>query len=303
MENLPPVSPKVVDLAVADLTIYAAFLLPSIVITWVHGKIGLVTWPILISYIGMRFLADGWQIAHRDKPEIPDAVVILTNAGSTACITLLIMGVIYECNIIMPYKRRWSDKIFLAVANLTNTVGIGIATYGGSPNAKTRTLNSVALDKTGWILQIVVMAILIGWLGITWPRLQNVYPSRTQRPAAWLFWTSVASIPFHLIHLIANTTLAFNLTRARSLDPVMGAFSTKLWFSFFMHLFAFLILGVGGWMSIPRGMDRSQYSRSSNSHSQEGLEVERTNTDETDIIPLHPGFSITNFTTFPKMRS
>ncbi|KAK7530159.1 uncharacterized protein J3D65DRAFT_640377 [Phyllosticta citribraziliensis] len=301
MESLPAVSPKVVDLAVADLTIYAAFILPSLVITWVHGKTGMVAWPILISYIAMRFLGDGYLIAHRTEPEIPNAVAILSNAGATACITLLIMGVIYEANIILPFKRRWSDKIFLAAANLINTAGIGIATYGGSPNEKTRTLNSRALDKTGWILQILVMIILIAWLGVTWPRTQAAFPSRSQRPALWLFWSAVASIPFQLVHIIGNTALAFNGTKA--LDPIMGAFSTKLWLVFFMHLAAFLALGIGGWMSIPRGSDRSQYSSNNRSQSQEGLEVERTNTDETDIIPLHPGFSITNFTSFPKMRS
>ncbi|KAK7516864.1 uncharacterized protein IWZ02DRAFT_491775 [Phyllosticta citriasiana] len=302
MESLPAVSPRVVDLAVADLTIYAVFVLPSLVITWVHGKTGIVAWPILVSYISIRFLGDGYLIAHRTEPEIPNAVAILSNSGATACITQLIMGVIYEANIILPFKRRWSDKVFLAATNLISTVGITMATYGGGLNEKTRTLNSRALDKTGWILQILVMVILIAWLGVTWPRTQAAVPSRTQRPALWLFWSAVASIPFQLIHLIGNTVLAFNGTKA--LDPIMGAFSTKLWLIFFMHLAAFLALGIGGWMSIPRGSDRSQCSSSRNrSHTQEGLEVERTNTDETDIIPLQPGFSIAKFISFPKMRS
>ncbi len=94
--SLPPVSDNVVDLAYAELVIYALLLPPAVWIAWSHGRKGLVCWPILVSYFGLRFVADIYQIINRSRPLIPSEVVIMTNAGSIACLTLTLIGAIYE---------------------------------------------------------------------------------------------------------------------------------------------------------------------------------------------------------------
>lgn len=95
-DALPPVSTNVINLAIADLIIYALLLPPTIWITWKHGKAGMVAWPIFVSYFGLRFIADIYQIVNQDKPLIPSAIVLFTTAGSIACLTLTLIGVIYE---------------------------------------------------------------------------------------------------------------------------------------------------------------------------------------------------------------
>ena len=93
---LPPVSTDVVRLAIADLIIYAVLFPPTIWIAWKHGKVGMVTWPLFITFLILRFLADIYQIVKRDDPLIPDAIVLLTIAGSIICLTKTIIGMIYE---------------------------------------------------------------------------------------------------------------------------------------------------------------------------------------------------------------
>ena len=83
-------------LAIADLVLYILLLFPVIRITWRHGKAGMVCWPIFISFFPLRFVSDAYQIAKRNEPSIPNAVAIMTNAGSIACLSLTIIGLIYE---------------------------------------------------------------------------------------------------------------------------------------------------------------------------------------------------------------
>ncbi|KAJ4253889.1 hypothetical protein NW762_010287 [Fusarium torreyae] len=69
-----PPSASIINLTIADLAIYAVLLFPVIRITWKHGKSGM----------------------------IPNPVVIMTNAGSIACMSLTIVGVIYEVYVAPP---------------------------------------------------------------------------------------------------------------------------------------------------------------------------------------------------------
>lgn len=91
-----PPSASIINLTIADLVIYAVLLFPVIRITWKHGKSGMVCWPIFLSFFALRFVSDAYLIANRHKPQIPNPVVIMTNAGSIACMSLTIVGVIYE---------------------------------------------------------------------------------------------------------------------------------------------------------------------------------------------------------------
>lgn len=91
----PPAASKI-NLAIADLVLHAILFFPTIWITWRHGKAGMVCWPIFLSYFPLRFVSDAYQISHRHDPEIPNTVVIMTNSGSIACLTLALIGIIYE---------------------------------------------------------------------------------------------------------------------------------------------------------------------------------------------------------------
>lgn len=94
--TIAPPSASIINLAIADLAIYGALFFPTCWITWKHGKTGMVCWPIFLSYFALRFVSDAYQIAHRNDPNIPNTVAIMTNAGSLACLSLTIIGILYE---------------------------------------------------------------------------------------------------------------------------------------------------------------------------------------------------------------
>jgi hypothetical protein len=96
LASLPPVAVEVVNLAYADLVIHSILLPAGAWITWKHGKAGIVCWPIFLSYFALRLVADIYQIIHRKEPLIPNQVLILTTSGSIACLSLTIIGIIYE---------------------------------------------------------------------------------------------------------------------------------------------------------------------------------------------------------------
>lgn len=92
----PPPSADKIHLAIASLIIFGLLLFPAIWITWKHGKRGMICWPIFVSFFPLRFVSDAWQIAQRNEPEIPNTVTIMTNAGSIACLSLTLIGMVYE---------------------------------------------------------------------------------------------------------------------------------------------------------------------------------------------------------------
>lgn len=93
---LPMATGADLGLAIADLVIYALLLPAAMWVTWKHGMSGMVCWPIFVSYFGLRFAADIHQIQNRNGPLIPDLIVSMTNAGSIACLSLTIIGMVYE---------------------------------------------------------------------------------------------------------------------------------------------------------------------------------------------------------------
>lgn len=94
--QLPPVEKRVVDLGIADLSISAVLLPVSIWITWKHGRLGTVCWPILISFFLTRFVNDIYLIIERNKPLLPGALNVTMLAAALCCLLLGIIGTVYE---------------------------------------------------------------------------------------------------------------------------------------------------------------------------------------------------------------
>lgn len=92
----PPPSTKEINLAYADIVVHAVLLPIVLYITWKHGKKGMVCWPILFSFFVLQFVNRGYQLAHKDQSDIPNAVSIFTHAGGIACLLLTLIGIIYE---------------------------------------------------------------------------------------------------------------------------------------------------------------------------------------------------------------
>lgn len=150
-------------------------------------------------------------------------------------------------NMILPdSKKGWTQKILLAVTHLTNTTGIAMATYGGSPSQTGGVFNST-LNKVGNLLMILVMFIVCVWILPSWKRTNNFSRHFNFRNARWLLLAACAGTPFQLVRLIYNTTYAFN--RIASLDPVMGSFTTIFVLMFIMHLAVIITSTTGGWLS------------------------------------------------------
>ncbi|TDZ41079.1 hypothetical protein CTRI78_v009976 [Colletotrichum trifolii] len=245
--NLPPPSNDVVNLAIAELAIYALLFPAAVWVTWKHGKKGMVCWPIFLSHFFARFIADIWIIIKRHEPFLPNQVNIMTNAASIACLTLTLIGIVYEANIILPAPpKRWTEKIVLGVTHLCNTAGIAIATYGGSPSPKGGVASS-NLDQIGNCLQLFVLFGVCFWMWPTYRRIRSASSSNC-RPAMLMLRAAVVGMPFHLIHLAYTTTYAFN--RIPSLDPVMGSFATKLVLLFGTELGTAMAMVGGGWLSM-----------------------------------------------------
>ena len=95
-DTTSPPSTSIINLAIADLAIYLALLGPTFWIIWKHGKTGMVCWPIFVSYFALRFASDIYQIIHRHDPLQYNEVIIMTNSGSLACLSLVLIGLVYE---------------------------------------------------------------------------------------------------------------------------------------------------------------------------------------------------------------
>ncbi|CAK7236563.1 hypothetical protein SBRCBS47491_009679 [Sporothrix bragantina] len=253
--TLSPPSTSVISLTIADLVIYILLFFPAVWVTWKHGKTGMVCWPIFLSYFALRFTADAYQIATRHAPETYNEVVIMTNAGGLACLSLTIIGLVYEANMILPLPpRSRTEKIILGVTHLANTGGIAVATYGGAPSATTTSgVINENLNQIGNCLMLFVMFTICWWLWPTWQRLMTVPNHPNFRNAQMLLFAAVAAMPFQLVRLAYNTTYAF--VRVPSLDPVMGSFATRLILLFFMQLAVSVFCTAAGCLSanvVPR---------------------------------------------------
>lgn len=90
----PPTS--IINLAIAELCIYAVLFIPTLWITWKHGKQGMTCWTLLVSYFPLRFASDITQIINRNEPQVANVTLIVTEAGTIACLTLTLIGLVYE---------------------------------------------------------------------------------------------------------------------------------------------------------------------------------------------------------------
>ncbi|KAI8691914.1 hypothetical protein NCS56_00185100 [Fusarium sp. Ph1] len=247
----PPPSSDKINIAIADLVIYILLLFPVIRITWRHGKSGMVCWPIFLSYFPLRFVSDAYQIANRDEPEIPNAVAIMTNAGSIACLSLTIIGLIYEVNVILPLPpKRWTERIMLAVTHLAITAGIALATYGGAPKAGAKGgVVAENLNQTGNCLMMFTMIFGLGWwLWQTKKRVMSLKSHPNFEPGKYLLLAACAALPFQLIRIGYNLTMAF--TPYAVIDPFSGSFASRLLLMFGTQLCVAIAVTVGGWMSV-----------------------------------------------------
>lgn len=94
--SYPPPSANLISLSQADLGISCIFLLLGGYITWRHGKTGMVCWPIFLSAFIARIIADAYLLANQDEPLLPNAVTSMTGAAVTACLSLTLIGAVYQ---------------------------------------------------------------------------------------------------------------------------------------------------------------------------------------------------------------
>ncbi|KAF5641520.1 hypothetical protein F25303_6864 [Fusarium sp. NRRL 25303] len=235
-----PPSANKTNLAIAELVLYIILFIPVVPLVWKHGKAGMTCWPIFLTYFPLRFVADGYQIAKRNDPEIPNAVIIMTTAGSIACLSLTIIGLIYEV---------WTERILLAVTHISITAGITLSTYGGAPKfGAPGGVLSQHLNQIGTCMMLFVMIFGVGWwLWWTGKRVTAMKSHPNFIPARFLLLTACAAFPFQLVRL--GYTLTYSFTPYSSLDPVSGTFATRLVLMFGMQMIVAVIVTVGGWRS------------------------------------------------------
>ncbi|ETS73382.1 hypothetical protein PFICI_14987 [Pestalotiopsis fici W106-1] len=240
-------STNTINLAIAETFIYGVALFPMLYITWKHGKAGMVCWPIVVSFFVMRLVADIYQIINREQPEQPSQVLILTTSGSIACLSLGLIGVVYEANIVLPgTPKRWTEKAILGVTHLVNTAGIGAATYGGSPSPNGGVVSS-NLNQIGNCMMLFVMFGVCGWIWPTWKRIMKFQRHQNFEAARFLVLLGGVAMPYQLIRLASGTIYAFS--PSEDLDPFTGTFAIRLLISA-MQLAAALALMAGGWLSM-----------------------------------------------------
>lgn len=175
-------------------------------------------------------------------------------------------------NIILPYPKRWIDKITMAVTNLVNTAGIALATYGGAPSTTGGVFNTT-LDRLGNILMLLVIFALYLWILPTWHRVWSVRNDPTFKPALYMTIAAGAAMPFQLIRIVYNTAYSFELAD-NALDPIMGIFATRFIFLFVTQLGCTLFLLLGGYLGIRRKTTISAHD----SPAESGIQLTRTGT-------------------------
>lgn len=94
--SIAPPSGAVLGLAYAETVIAGLIFFLAAAIAWKHGKIGMVCWPIFVSAPPAVMVADIYLIVNKDQPLLPTAVSTMTTAAVIACVTLTIIGIIYE---------------------------------------------------------------------------------------------------------------------------------------------------------------------------------------------------------------
>lgn len=94
--NVAPAVARDVDLAIASLVIHAVLFPHVCCIAWKHGRLGILCWPIFATSFVLRFISTGWKISHRDDSKLSDAAPNFTGGGIVSCLTLSLIGLVYE---------------------------------------------------------------------------------------------------------------------------------------------------------------------------------------------------------------
>jgi hypothetical protein len=193
----------------------------------------------------------------------------------------------FNSNVILPYPKRWTEKILLGVTHVINTIGIAVGTYGGAPSATAPGgVFSPTLAQLGNILMLLIMFSLIAWLGYTYRRIMAVRTHPNARPAMYMLVAALAAIPFQVMRLVYGTAMAFD--NDPSLNPVMGTFAAQFVLVFSTQLGFSIVILVGGIMGIPqpKSMPVDDFSIPQ--------DIEPVETGEVSLISQHPGNSKRN---------
>ncbi|OAQ96159.1 hypothetical protein LLEC1_02118 [Akanthomyces lecanii] len=235
-----------INLAIASVTVHAVLVPVVAWITWKHGKKGLVCWPLLLSYLATRIAGDVYIVARRHEPGVGNTFTSTVDAGLVTCLTLALMGVVYEVNIVSRRKPQWlRQRIILGTDHLINIAGIGIASYGGTHDDSTESgIKNAMLAKVGHLVVVAALVMLCGWLGWTARHIWSIRSTRTYFGTYVMLLTGGVALGFHAIRVAHEVTFAFS--RLGSLDPVSGSLATKLVLVYGAELCVVLLMIVGG---------------------------------------------------------
>lgn len=283
--TVPP-SHAVLGLAYTETAIASLVLFTAAAIVWGHGRAGMMCWPIFLLAPIAVLVADVYLIFNQDKPlmEIPDAVWVTTEAIVMACVSLTLVGVVYEwyvisgpssssstnlflldpithardffnhdSNTILPSpSKAQKQKALLGLAHLVNMLGIVMGAYGGTPDGTGEAgVRNKALNRAGNLLMLFVLLLVCGCM---WPTLRTIRHHESMahpnaEPARRLFWAGLVAMLFWIVRIGYNCVYAF--VPKTELDPVVGSFAVKLVLLFGMWMGASVALCVGGWRGVP----------------------------------------------------
>lgn len=137
----------------------------------------------------------------------------------------------------------------LGFLHLTNTLGLAIAMYGGSPKDSPSGVINPTMNKIGNVLLLQTLAVAYAWMVPTYRKIQRHarldHPNATA--AQHMFWATFFAMAFWVVRIAYHAVYAFHRDAA-TLDPVMGGFLTKLVLVFGTWLAASVPLAVAGWL-------------------------------------------------------
>lgn len=93
---IPPPSSGLIALTSVELVCYILLLGPALWVTWKHKVAGMTWTTILVSYLGLSYASEIFLLINRNEPLEPGVLLIITNAGFIACLTLTIIGLVYH---------------------------------------------------------------------------------------------------------------------------------------------------------------------------------------------------------------
>ncbi|PSR78252.1 hypothetical protein BD289DRAFT_128116 [Coniella lustricola] len=245
---IPPPSSGFIALTSVELVCYVILLAPALWVTWKHKAAGMTWTTILISYFGLSYTAELFLLIHRNDPLVPGVLLIVTNAGFIACLTLAIIGLVYHANMILPLKPKdhnWPAKIIMAITNLINTAGIALATYGGSPSATTGGLINAGFDKAGNWMMLIDLLLVFAWALWSWRHTNNLRDHPNRGPARALLLGALVATPFHLVRLAYGTAYAYD--QNPKLDWITGSMAVHVIVQFLMQLGVVVAALWAGW--------------------------------------------------------